>query len=300
MQYERFNDRQFIDYFRTYELAPGSTVFLGSESELHRYWWLHGPTRIEAAHFMEFPNIQALSLMHLLFLVGHGATRVIAMAPDNSSESPLVTTIKEANEICRAFFDGADRVSMITLHQDSPTPQPQGLGTPDHESYRNTGYRNRRRKLSSLLEFFHQQSGRDISVSADTVRSLNTIICDEQACTQCLACLNCCSIEALSADPASFALSWTGAVCIGCGACVRICPENALALSGEITITAGFFTPMQLSQAEPMSCRECGKIFGTKKSFMHVQSILAKRAGKGLEHLDYCEDCRVIKLFGEP
>jgi ferredoxin len=106
-----------------------------------------------------------------------------------------------------------------------------------------------------------------------------------------------CNIQALSADPSALILSWTGALCTGCTSCVDVCPENALSIGKEIHITHQFFQPAIAAQAEPMRCRECGKVFGTRKSFERVMEILAKQKLDHDGHFEYCEDCRVIKLL---
>jgi ferredoxin len=101
----------------------------------------------------------------------------------------------------------------------------------------------------------------------------------------------------LSADSESLSLCWNGSLCIVCRSCVEACPEEALSHTGGAILEDTFFTPVEVSRAEPMACEGCGKVFGTRKSFEKVMAILAKKQQNPPEHLNYCEDCRVLKLL---
>ena len=46
-----------------------------------------------------------------------------------------------------------------------------------------------------------------------------------------------------------------------------------------------------------MVCKECGKAFGTKKSYERVAAILARRQEAENGYLEYCETCRVAQIF---
>ncbi|MEJ2057889.1 MAG: 4Fe-4S dicluster domain-containing protein, partial [Desulfofustis sp.] len=92
-------------------------------------------------------------------------------------------------------------------------------------------------------------------------------------------------------------LGWNGGLCIGCRSCVGACPENALSYAPLALLNNEYFKSRVIAQAEPMRCEGCGKIFGTKKSFDRVIEILSRNQQNPPEHLHYCEDCRVLKLF---
>jgi ferredoxin len=147
------------------------------------------------------------------------------------------------------------------------------------------------------LEHAVSNLDKTVTVQNDEDALFHSIICDEEKCTQCLACLNECKIGALSADPSSLTLSWSGSLCTGCTACVDICPENALSTGMQAVISQAYFHPAIAAQAEPMRCKQCGKIFGTKKSFDRVMEILAREKMDHDGHFEFCEDCRVIKLL---
>jgi ferredoxin len=101
----------------------------------------------------------------------------------------------------------------------------------------------------------------------------------------------------MTGDSQQLTLNHTGILCVVCGICVRVCPENALTLSPIFTLSTDFFTPVELAKAEPMACRKCGKVFGTKKSFERVMAILSAKETVDTSHFEYCDTCRVVRLF---
>jgi len=112
-----------------------------------------------------------------------------------------------------------------------------------------------------------------------------------------MACLNECRTAALKADEKSLSLNYEGGLCVGCGVCVQLCPENALALEQAADIDSRYFVEKQLAEAEAVHCKGCDKIFGTRKSLDRVLQILSARESINRDHFEYCSDCRVVKLF---
>ena len=78
-----------------------------------------------------------------------------------------------------------------------------------------------------------------------------------------------------------------------------VCPENALSISSVFTLDQTFFADRQMAAAEPMLCKKCGKVFGTKKAYERVMDILSKKESVDTSHFQYCDTCRVVKLFEE-
>ena len=62
-------------------------------------------------------------------------------------------------------------------------------------------------------------------------------------------------------------------LCVQCNACVAVCPENALALKPGLVLSELFFVTQELTRAEPIQCLECGKPFGTKKSYERIVKV---------------------------
>jgi ferredoxin len=300
MQNQKFTDQSFIEFFRTFQLEQGSTAVLGSATDFNRCWWHSDLPTLEHTCFIEVPESGAVALMHLLFLVAHGATRVIILNSAASVDTKINDAVKETNLVCERSIGAREPVSICTPEELGPRLAETTSEARDVTPYRDLSFINRRRKLSSILNHFSALSGTDLNLEEDEVRFVGVIACDDERCTQCLACLNSCKIESLSADTESLSLCWNGSLCIVCQSCVETCPEEALSYTGDgVLLDDAFFTPVEVSRAEPMACEGCGKVFGTKKSFEKVMAILAKKQQTPPEHLRYCEDCRVLKLFEE-
>jgi len=297
LQYLRYDDTSFIEFFRTYPLTGCPAIVLGSDSTLHSTWWANQGKQFDNHLFLEYPKLNALSSFHLLFLLAHGASQIVLLLQADDNRPAIQKTVDNVNRLLTTLFHDSDRVLISTPTEiSSLTIRPESKPLWANE-YRDLNYLNRRNKLSSIFD--HSLSDiADTTVLENSPDSIfHSIVCDEAACTQCLACLNECNIQALTADPSSLTLSWTGALCTGCGACVEVCPENALSTGTEIQFNHSYFIPAVAAQAEPMRCKECGKVFGTKKSFDRVMEILAKKKMDHDGHFEYCEDCRVLKLM---
>lgn len=297
IQYHRFDDTTFIEFFRTFPFKKKTIVVIGSAQELHNFWWHHHGTSFDNHLFLEYPLSEAISSLHLTFLLAHGASYVIVLKSEQTNAQLGQQIIDQVNRLLKDIFDESDRI-LISTAKDYPSLIPQtGDKSLLFENYNDLNYHNRRQKLSSIFDYALAHSEKPITLQYDDGSLFHSILCREDACTQCLACLNECKIQALSADPSSLTLSWTGALCTGCEACVDVCPENALSTGKDISINTSYFQPVIAAQAEPMRCKECGKIFGTKKSFERVMEILAKQKMDHDGHFEYCEDCRVVKLL---
>jgi ferredoxin len=104
-------------------------------------------------------------------------------------------------------------------------------------------------------------------------------------------------MQALKADQENFSLVHESGLCVGCGVCVKVCPEKVLSMDEKYTVDANFFRKQILAQADPVKCKECGKVFGTRKSLDRVMQILSARETVNTDHFEYCSSCRVVKLF---
>ena len=106
--------------------------------------------------------------------------------------------------------------------------------------------------------------------------------CNRARCTECMACLNECRIEALVADQQQLCLNHVGAMCVGCGLCVRVCPEDALELSAEFCLAEPFFIPVEL--ARDIMGKKRGLIIGISTHSLE-QALLAE--SKGADYIGY-------------
>ncbi len=296
LQNRKFDDTAFVRFFEMVELSRGTTVVIGSEEQLHEFWWQSGGQRYDNLFFLECPDCANLSLFHFLFLLLQGAGKRLFLTiphPCGKRRSRMGLVNYLLNSLCggeqRVFSSTVREVETLFFRLEPLDRIPAG---------KSTGvYTNRRKELAKELERLVTGSGKSATVRPETYLAFATLSCDSDRCTHCLACLNGCRIEALSTDEEKLSLNHVGVMCIGCGLCVQICPENALGLSPEFTLNSDFFIPEVLTEAEPMTCRSCGKVFGTRKSYERVMAILAEKESVDTTHFEYCETCRVVRLF---
>ena len=303
LQYQRFDDKQFVDWFSSLPIPEKCTIVLGSEKHLHSIWWKKNSPDTGRTLFLEYPNVRALTSMHLLFLLSLGAAKIVLL--DSSADlqnTPVSKQIQLTNSILAALFGGGERITVTTpatIKKISPKVEP----IPLKSRYSSFSYINRREKLASILLFLLNQktvqAEDNIILTGPVFETFGTVACDSEKCTHCGACLNDCKVEALTADDDTLSLNHVGILCIQCGTCVAVCPENALELEHGLILKPDFFRQQELTRAEAMICRECGKPFGTKKSFDHVMAKLKTHSVTNDEFnfFEYCEKCRVVKLF---
>lgn len=297
MQYQRCTDSTFISYLEALQLTPGTTVILGREKALHGLWWKRPDQDFQNVLFLEYNEIRALSLFHLLYLYVSGASRIVLLGLDEEMQDmgPLQRQVALACSLLQTYCQVTNPVVVTTLQQFSGQQlEPVDLPL---SALAEIAPGNRRENLATVLKYLADESGRQARIKANDSLPFATIFCDEDRCTQCYACLNTCRIQALSTNEEKLALLSRSALCVGCGTCVQVCPENALQMIPGATLNAKYFSREPLAEAEPMACKKCGKIFGSRKSYERVMSILAKKESVDTSHFEYCETCRVVNLF---
>lgn len=298
LQNLRFSDKAFVDYFGSVTLPKGGTVVIGEEDSLHRLWWLQKGKRFSDSFFLQFDSVGSLSLFHCMSLLARGASRVVIVENDDALNGNIlpVKQVALANNILSKLYDVENAVvissveALGTLMEDTPAG---GFGVC-------TGiddFVNRRQSLLVSLQSLVAASGRTPTIQPEGYVPFATVQCDTSLCTQCMACLNDCRIQSLQADSQALTLNHIPGMCVGCGLCIRVCPENALKISPRFILGDAFFAVTELAKADPMACKSCGKIFGTRKSYERVMEILSKKEKVDTSHFEYCDTCRVVKLF---
>jgi ferredoxin len=132
-----------------------------------------------------------------------------------------------------------------------------------------------------------------------------TVNINTEGCTLCLSCVSACPTGALSADPDRPILRFTEDACVQCGLCKATCPEKVITLTPQIDFGAATARARTLKEEEPALCIRCQKPFGVKSSVDRVAAKLEGRhwmytnAGKRLDVLKMCADCRVIAMSEE-
>ena len=294
MQYERQRDESFTRAVTALQ-PEGATVVVGSGKALQRLWW-HRPKLPEHTLFLEYPQLGALSLFHLLSLVAAGTRRVVLLpeVDDYQPDAVLKRNIALASSLLNSWFGEGKRIELLALPQlalaeaAAADPVPVLAAAP---------VGNRRQNLAAMLSHFASASDNQARIKANEALPFATIFCDAERCTQCFACLNVCRIRALATNAQALSLLSTGALCVGCGSCVAVCPENVLQMVRGANLDTTYFQQQLLAEAEPMACRKCGKVFGSVKSYQRVMAILSAREQVDTDHFAYCEDCRVARLF---
>jgi ferredoxin len=295
LQNEKYDDRSFVVFFQNIDLPANATVVIGDESSLHGLWWQTKGRRYENVFFLEYSPVNSLSLFHFMFLLDRGVSRIILLGAGKhavevnrqvSFANSLVASLFSTDE--RIIFSGVEEVGQILAGK-----VPESLSDKDGQG----SFVNRRRTLSGSLQSLVENSGKAAEVRPGDFISFATLVCDRDRCTQCLACLNDCHIRALGANEAELTLNHIGSMCVACGICVHVCPEDALQLLPHFKLNARFFKPVEMARAEPMACKACGKVFGTRKSFERVMAILGEKETVDTSHFEYCDNCRVVKLF---
>jgi ferredoxin len=300
LQYLHFTDQQFIEWFSTARPGKNTTIIIGKEQELHKLWWKKNATGASPVMFLEYPNNRALTAMHLLFLLSLGADRIILLdEPISIQDKPIASQVEIANTIFSTLFGGNERITFApsttlpaTLQDVEPTPL--------KDFYHDFSFSNRRVKLGSTLSFLlGQSSTENAMLSREPFQPFGSVDCNAELCTHCGACLNECRIEALTTDSETLSLDHLAIQCVQCGTCVDVCPENALTLKPGLLLAPEFITPKELTRAEPIKCLECGKPFGTRKSYDRIVAILKAKSPDNMNEdvLEYCETCRVVKMF---
>lgn len=298
LQNERFSDGSFVGYFRNVNIPRDGTVVIGDKDTLHRLWWRQQGRRCENIFFLQYDSVASLSLFHFMFLLNSGARRIVVLESCGQIDAQAKKQLNLANHLLTQLFDIEDAVVSCRLQDfDVLMTAPLAGSFGNFGKVRQDTFINRRQSLAAALESLVKQSGRQVTLRPDEFIPFATVSCDRDRCTQCMACLNGCRIEAMRANPQGFTLNHLQALCVGCGLCADICPENALAISSEFTLGNNFFMPIELAKAEPMICKSCGKVFGTRKSFDRVMAILSEKETVDIRHFEFCDVCRVVKIF---
>ncbi len=295
LQYERFNDRAFSSYAAQLDLKPGTTVAIGSAEVLHAFWWRNRTRRFKDTLFMECPSINALGLFNMLLLLSRGAGRLVFLHNEDNLEGPFLSQAALANRIMEVLFQAEEAVIPASLEEASGLlgPSRVHLSRPLPPG----AFRSRRRAIERILLFLMEEGSGRGRLEPEISSSFGGLSCDTSLCTQCLSCLNECRQEALKAHEDSFVLSFKPVLCVQCGLCTATCPEDALGLEPGLVLQETFFRRDVLLEAEPARCRNCGKVFGTRKSLEKVKAILSVRQDLDMELFELCDRCRVKRFF---
>ncbi|MDP1999017.1 MAG: 4Fe-4S binding protein [Rhodoferax sp.] len=129
---------------------------------------------------------------------------------------------------------------------------------------------------------------------------LGMLVINKDACTLCLSCVNACPASALQDNAESPQLKLVEKNCVQCGLCATTCPEKAITLVPQLSLSPMRKEAVVINEMKPYACVRCAKPFGTLKA---IESMLGKLAGHSmfqgaaLERLKMCSDCRVVDIY---
>ncbi len=124
---------------------------------------------------------------------------------------------------------------------------------------------------------------------------------DRSACTLCLACVSACPTSALGDHPERPQLSFKEISCVQCGLCRKTCPEDAIKLKPQYSLTRAALTERVMKKEEPFHCIRCGVGFGVKSTIDKITEKLSARhwmfeTEDQVDLIKMCDQCRVIHL----
>jgi ferredoxin len=297
MQNGCFGDETLLQYLDKIGAGEGKNLVIGGEQALHLLWWQSKRYKSKSTVFLEYSTVQALSLFHFLLFFSAGYRRVMVVKDDNGHAlSTLNEAIDKANGIVAALFGLQNFIHLIEPAQYADNSAAVTVSHPLRSFLIPQTFTNRRAVFAEVLRHLLRQADKKLDVHAMGSDFLS-ISCNEDGCTQCLACLNECRTMALQADEKNLSLTYNAGLCVGCGVCVQVCPETVLSMAANSAIDVHFLQRKVIAQAEAVRCKRCGKVFGTRKSLDRVLEILSSREVVNAEHFEYCSTCRVVKLF---
>jgi ferredoxin len=151
--------------------------------------------------------------------------------------------------------------------------------------------------LDHLIE--HAPVKRDV-IALPAGAPLGMLVINKDACTLCLSCVNACPASALQDNAESPQLKLVEKNCVQCGLCATTCPEKAITLVPQLSLSPLRKEAVVINEMKPYACVRCAKPFGTLKA---IESMLGKLAGHSmfqgaaLERLKMCGDCRVVDIY---
>jgi ferredoxin len=151
--------------------------------------------------------------------------------------------------------------------------------------------------LDHLIE--HAPVKRDV-IALPVGAPLGMLVINKDACTLCLSCVNACPASALQDNAESPQLKLVEKNCVQCGLCATTCPEKAITLVPQLSLSPLRKEAVVINEMKPYACVRCAKPFGTLKA---IESMLGKLAGHSmfqgaaLERLKMCGDCRVVDIY---
>ena len=176
---------------------------------------------------------------------------VILALGENDIERPFAQAARLVGQIAAALSgkNEPENISFVSVIGDRETfwsrideiaksPECQRLpqySIPEEEEKRPV-FKN---ILKAWLQVSDQPASPPVVISSP---SHANITCESEKCTLCGACANHCKVDALRILRQDNTLFHTPIICLNCGACVEICPEQALTSQSGLRLERSFFS----------------------------------------------------------
>ncbi|MFC1755702.1 ATP-binding protein [Thermoproteota archaeon] len=122
------------------------------------------------------------------------------------------------------------------------------------------------------------------------------IIIDNKLCTMCDACSNICSVDALKSIQleSSIELTFRSRKCVGCYACVKVCPEICIDIKRRFIPKNIIEDKKEVKIKDSISiCKKCGEPIGYYKKIKNIEKILSHTKNTNLlKALYLCKKCK--------
>jgi len=96
--------------------------------------------------------------------------------------------------------------------------------TPQSEGLVVLGLEGKTEDVEAAVQWFEEQG-------VDVKPLESAVVRDEEVCTHCGACVVVCPSDALAMDPKTHEVRFDPDECVACGACVPVCPPRAMSIS---------------------------------------------------------------------
>lgn len=129
---------------------------------------------------------------------------------------------------------------------------------------------------------------------------LGKVALDSSKCTGCGLCAIECSAGALtvsSSREGSYQLLFKHSLCIACGRCVEVCPEQCLVLERVLDLSQIEGAPVALFEDSIARCSQCGSPITSRAMIDRLRAKLVDRGDLLTSQLELCPRCKAEARF---